>query len=60
LEHIWKECRRWRERDEGWQEVVREILGEEREGEWWMKEVLREREMGRGNGEVREKGCEEE
>lgn len=29
-----------------WQEVVNWILGEEGEGEWWMREVEEERERG--------------
>jgi hypothetical protein len=47
-EHVWEECREWREGRESWQEVVKEMLGKEGEGEWWMREVERERERERG------------
>lgn len=43
-EHVWEECRRWREGGEGsWQKEYERILGEEGEGEKWMREVEEER-----------------
>jgi len=54
-EHTWEECRRWREGgggEESWQEVCGRVLGEEGEGESWMREVEKERWRGReGKGE---------
>ncbi|XP_053989994.1 uncharacterized protein LOC128882420 [Hylaeus volcanicus] len=49
-EHVWEECTDWG-REKGWQEVVTEVLGEEGEGEVWMRrvEVMRARTSG-GNG----------
>ena len=45
---MWDECRRWRERRDGesWQEARRRMLGEEGEGEAWMRAVLEERDEG--------------
>jgi len=48
-EHVWEECRKWRQGGEGsWQEACGRILGGEGEGEGWMREVEEER---RGGGE---------
>jgi len=42
--HVWEVCRLWKEREEGnSQEMVGMILGEEGEGEGWMRELERER-----------------
>lgn len=39
-EHVWERCRNWRMGGEGsWQEVCHKILGEEGEGEKWMREL---------------------
>ncbi|KMQ82861.1 hypothetical protein RF55_21640 [Lasius niger] len=46
-EHIWEECVRG-ESGSTWQEKVREILGEEGEGEEWLKELERMRESANG------------
>ncbi|KAK0073073.1 hypothetical protein PV325_010311 [Microctonus aethiopoides] len=48
-EHVWERCRE-REREGGWQENVREILGEDGDGEWWMRAV----EKSRGKEEIEE------
>lgn len=42
-EHVWEECKSWDEKGRRWQEVVRWVLGEEGEGEWWMRELESER-----------------
>jgi len=43
-EHLWERCREWREGGGGgWQEAVTWVLGEEGEGEEWMREVEEER-----------------
>ena len=40
----WERCRkRGREERKSWQEMVKEILSEEGEGEWWMREIEKER-----------------
>lgn len=50
-EHVWEECRTWRERgDRCWQEAYAEILGEGGEGEDWMREVEEERKVRKGEG----------
>jgi len=50
-EHVWEECRMWKERgNKSWQEVYGRILGEDGEGEGWMKEV----EVDRGKGDGKE------
>lgn len=52
-EHAWKGCREWSKGEESWQEVVGKILGEEGEGEWWMRVRKKKREKdrrGRGGG----------
>lgn len=45
-EHIWEDCRQWKGGGKSWQEAVKRILGEEGEGEEWMRmlEELRKRE----------------
>jgi len=54
-EHLWEECRSWREGGAGgWQEVYEKILVDKGEGENWMREVEEERRMGSGVNEVRE------
>lgn len=35
-EHIWEEYTEWG-KDVGWQEMIEKVLGEEGEGEKWMK-----------------------
>jgi len=52
-EHVWEECRMWKEKgNKSWQEVYGRILGEDGEGESWMREVEAERGGGeRGQGE---------
>ncbi|KZC05506.1 hypothetical protein WN55_06989 [Dufourea novaeangliae] len=42
-EHVWEECMGWRE-EMGWHEMVREVLGDEGEGEEWMRKVEERRE----------------
>ena len=42
-EHIWEECRDWGRGDKNWQQVVSWVLGDDGEGEWWMRDVERER-----------------
>ncbi|EFN72810.1 Cytochrome P450 4C1 [Camponotus floridanus] len=37
-EHVWKSCRDWKEGGGTWQETVNWILGENGEGERWMRE----------------------
>jgi len=50
-EHVWERCRRWREGGGGgWQEAVGWVLGEDGEGERWMREIERERNEGEGWG----------
>lgn len=46
-EHVWEECTDWR-KEGGWQENVGMVLGEEGEGERWMRE-LEERRRERVN-----------
>lgn len=47
-EHIWERCNnRGGEKKSTWQEEVGWILGEKEKGEWWMREVEKER-MGEG------------
>ncbi|KYN11478.1 hypothetical protein ALC57_16367 [Trachymyrmex cornetzi] len=54
-EHIWEGCRAWKMGEGGsWQEVVGRILGEEGEGEGWMREVEEERKRMREEGGVGE------
>ncbi|CAK9832677.1 Retrovirus-related Pol polyprotein from type-1 retrotransposable element R2 (Fragment) [Anthophora retusa] len=57
-EHIWEECTEWG-RDKGWQDVMAEVLGEEGEGEEWMKRVEEKREKANsGNGGLEKRMCE--
>jgi len=62
-EHVWEECRLWREGGGGtWQEACVRLLGGEGEGERWMREVEEERrrqEEGIGMWRVDERGEEE-
>ncbi|KYN11576.1 hypothetical protein ALC57_16268, partial [Trachymyrmex cornetzi] len=54
-EHIWEGCRAWKMGEGGsWQEVMGTILGEEGEGEGWMREVEEERKRMREEGDVGE------
>lgn len=56
-EHVWEECREWKKEKGSWQEEVRGILGEEGEGEWWMRKVDEERGgKTRGEGEESREG----
>ncbi|XP_025993782.2 uncharacterized protein LOC113004505 [Solenopsis invicta] len=56
-EHVWEECRSWRERGgESWQEVFSWILGEKGEGENWMRELERERGGAGGREEGSDRG----
>lgn len=41
-EHIWEECRSWRDGRESWQEAVVWVLGQKGEGEFWLKKLERE------------------
>jgi len=56
-EHVWEECGRWGARG-NWQEMVEEVLGEEGEGEVWIRKLEEFREGGGGEegGERRERG----
>lgn len=61
---MWEECRQWSKEGESWQEAVGLVLGEEGEGEDWMREIEEEKKReggrkgeweetwGRGRGEV--------
>ncbi|EZA52484.1 hypothetical protein X777_08600 [Ooceraea biroi] len=42
-EHIWEECRRWTVGGGSWQGAVSWVLGQEGEGEGWMRELEEER-----------------
>ncbi|EFN65779.1 hypothetical protein EAG_09322 [Camponotus floridanus] len=42
-DHIWKKCTDWGI-ERGWQEMVYEVLGEEGEGERWMKDLEKMKE----------------
>jgi len=42
-EHTWERCRKWTEKEESWQEAVGRVLGEEGEGEEWLKIIEKER-----------------
>jgi len=46
-EHVWEECTDWGV-EKGWQEMVDEMLGEEGEGEVWMRKLEEIREGGDG------------
>lgn len=35
--HVWEECVSWKA-EGGWQEMMEKVLGEDGEGEVWMKE----------------------
>jgi len=47
-EHIWEGCRKWMVGDGSWQEDVLWVLGEEGEGEDWMRKLQEEREKMKG------------
>lgn len=57
-EHLWKRCRKWKSEGGSWHDKVEWVLGDEGEGEIWMREVEKERgeakESGRGVGGRRE------
>lgn len=57
-EHVWEECTSWGN-EKGWQEAVEVILGEEGEGEEWMKKLEEMRE-GRREIEIEIKESENE
>lgn len=60
-EHVWEECRQWSKEGGSWQEAVGLVLGEEGEGEEWMREIEEERKReGRGKGSGRKHGGEGE
>lgn len=42
-EHVWEECREWKEGGGSWQDAVEWVLGEKGEEEGWMRELERER-----------------
>lgn len=42
-EHVWERCRKFEEVERSWQEVVSWVLGEEGEGEEWMRKLEEER-----------------
>jgi hypothetical protein len=46
-EHVWERCREWKEGGGSWQEAVKWVLGGKGEGEWWMREIERERQAGK-------------
>ncbi|CAK9801077.1 Retrovirus-related Pol polyprotein from type-1 retrotransposable element R2 (Fragment) [Anthophora plagiata] len=49
-EHIWEVCTDWG-REKGWQEMLMEVLGEDGEGEEWLRRVEERRERASsGNG----------
>jgi len=54
--HVWEDCGRWGA-EGGWEEMVEKVLGEEGEGEEWLRklEVFRE-EVGQRELRKREKG----
>lgn len=54
-EYVWEGCREWTEERKSWQEMIGVILGGEGEGEWWMREVERERSEREAREEGREK-----
>lgn len=41
-DHVWKRCRDWERGEMGWTEVFW-VLGEEENGEEWLREIERER-----------------
>lgn len=49
-EHTWERCREWREGRGSWQEALGCVLEEEREGEWWMREIKKARGEGKKGG----------
>nr|XP_034194835.1 uncharacterized protein LOC117611057 [Osmia lignaria] len=55
-EHVWEGCGVSEERKEGWQEKVKELLGEDGEGELWMKEAEKGRTEGEDEVEVENGG----
>lgn len=60
---VWEECRQWSKGGGSWQEAVGWVLGEEEEGEEWMREIEEERkreEEREGEGVEEEKKCERE
>ncbi|KYN10179.1 hypothetical protein ALC57_17696, partial [Trachymyrmex cornetzi] len=62
-EHVWEECRRWTKGGDGSWQVVGFILGDEGDGEGWMREVEEEKrkagagERVRGREWVGEREC---
>jgi len=58
-EHIWDRCREWKVGGGSWQEAVGWALGEDREGEDWMRELEEERERMKGNKRVSARGEEQ-
>lgn len=45
-EHVWEDCREWKEGGGSWQNAVDWVLREEGEGERWMRELERKRAGG--------------
>src|SRR5580765_4268653 len=56
-EHVWERCVDWGVK-EGWQVMAGKILGESGEGEGWLRELERVRNMGRGEQEEEGEGNE--
>lgn len=50
-EHVWEECGRWGANG-SWQEMIETMLGEDGEGEEWLRKLERYRDGdgGRGRG----------
>lgn len=51
--HVWEECVSWKAKG-GWQEMMEKVLGEDGEGEVWMKELERLREGEKKGGREEE------
>lgn len=51
--HVWEECVSWKA-EGGWQEMMEKVLGDDGEGEVWMKELERLREGEKEGGREEE------